>query len=190
MTRRPTLTPFALLTLVLGFSFALGDATASADVPTPAIASFGVAAALDTRGVDMRAADADIHAASAGTFGRDACPESCDSCDGGVCHIACEVGSACEEQTVACPPGMDCEVSCNGDGACESSTIVGPQGYALEVECSGRASCGDIVLDSGRDLELSCKGSEACHSATLHCSSGACDWACSSPGSCDGMAVE
>lgn len=184
MTRRPTLTPFAL---VLGLAFVLGDAQASASAPF----EFAAAGEQCHDTTPSRTEDAGMCAAGAGSLVRDAvCPEGCDSCDGGVCHIECEAGSACEEQTVACAPGMDCEVSCDGDGACESSTIVGPKGYALAVECSGRASCDDVVLDSGRDLELSCKGAEACHSATLHCSSGACDWACSTPGSCDGMEIE
>lgn len=175
MTRRPTLTPFALV-LGLGLAFVLGDAEASTSA---ASISFAAADAAD--------------ATPAGTMGRGveaACPDACDSCGDGVCKIACEVGSACEEQTVACPPGMDCEVACTGDGACESSTIVGAPGQALAVRCEGASSCGDVVLDSGRDLELTCKGSAACQSATLHCSSGACDWACAAPGSCDGMAVE
>jgi len=119
-----------------------------------------------------------------------ACPADCDSCDEGICKIECAAGSSCAQQTVTCPSGMDCAVECAGDAACRSATIVGPRDHELAVECDGAKSCDAAVLDSGLDLELSCKGDDACSNATLYCSSGTCDWACVTSGSCDDIAVE
>lgn len=98
-----------------------------------------------------------------------ACPDECDRCEDGVCHVVCAAGSACASDTITCAPGMDCEVSCFGHDACKSATIVGPSGF---------------------DLELSCSGADACGGATLRCGSGGCDWSCVDSGSCDDLEVE
>ncbi len=119
-----------------------------------------------------------------------ACPADCDACDEGTCKIACAPGSSCAQQTVTCPSGMDCAVECSGDAACRSATIIGPRDRELVVACDGAKSCDAAVLDSGLDLELSCKGDDACSNATLYCSSGACDWACTTTGSCEDIAVQ
>jgi hypothetical protein len=164
MARRSTLAPLALL----AFLFGCAHAADSAPVATVEACAAGDAAI----GIDA------------------ACPADCDRCDDGVCQITCGPGAACERETVECAPGMDCEVTCVGDAACQSATIVGPAGFGLELECHGSASCGGVTVDAGLDVELTCDGAKACGSATLRCGSGDCDWACTTAGSCDGIAVQ
>lgn len=118
-----------------------------------------------------------------------ACPEACDSCDAGVCRIACGPGSSCESDAIACPPGMDCAVACEGDRACTSATIAGPEGYALAVACEGRSACAGTKVAAGLDVVLHCEGASACDTASLQCGSGDCDWTCASAGSCDALVV-
>ncbi|HWB78339.1 MAG TPA: hypothetical protein VG755_25410 [Nannocystaceae bacterium] len=108
-------------------------------------------------------ARADAHAAEGSV-----CPVQCGSCDDGTCRIECAPGSSCEQETVTCPSGMHCEVACVGDASCRAATIVGPSDHDLAIECNGDSACGD---------------------ATLQCGTGMCDWACTTTGACENIAV-
>jgi len=112
------------------------------------------------------------------------CPAACTSCDGGICHIACDSG-ACNDSTIECPADFACDITCSGLDSCDTTTIQCPAAYACTVACTAYDACGDVTLRCGTGTcTMTCNGpSESCGGALIDCALGG---ACSAV--CDGVA--
>jgi hypothetical protein len=105
------------------------------------------------------------------------CPNECDDCNNGTCHIVCDGNCP---TTINCPAGFACLVSCAGDNSCKGHTIDCPADFSCDVECGDsnhRCQNAQIYCKNGPCF-VDCVGGDACDGTVVHCGSNACDANC------------
>jgi hypothetical protein len=129
---------------------------------------------LSTEGCGVLACGVDLDAPLT------ACPTTCDSCEGGVCLIACIQSSACAGEDIECPPGWPCHVDCDGSSACQNASISCPPFHACEVSCTSSSACQDasVHCSTNGGCSIECDGPSACHDTDVDCGADTCAATC------------
>jgi hypothetical protein len=111
------------------------------------------------------------------------CPPSCTLCDlDGVCVIACDEASSCEEQVV-CPANIPCKVECNGIFSCAAG-IDCTAARSCRLECKSDGTCAGPVLCGTGTCRVECGGQDSCAGGIDCESSCLCNTFCEGSGSC------
>jgi hypothetical protein len=80
----------------------------------------------------------------------EACPDACTGgCAAGMCVIACDATSECQNDRLACPAGMPCRIQCDGISSCQGSQFFCPEDADCILQCTNTSSCQGVYLVCG-----------------------------------------